>query len=223
MSARQLGLAVGFFPLVGLWMGGVLVAADWLLGDLFAAPLRAALLLGIWLLLSGGLHLDGLLDAFDGLLGGHNPERRLEIMRDEATGAFGFAGGAILLLVKFSALQSSAALATALLLTPVLGRWAIALAIVAYPYAREEGLGSAMKAHAGWQQALLASLLALAVSWFGAGWWGLLLLGAVGVLVLAVGAFVRRRIPGFTGDIYGALCELSEALVLLLMAGVWHA
>src|SRR3990172_5460697 len=127
-GARQLGGAVGFFPLVGL--------------------LVAALLLSLWILLSGALHLDGFLDACDGLFGGRSPEQRLHIMRDEAIGAFAFAGGAILLLLKFTALQETAP--AALLLAPTLGRWAMALCIVAFPYARPEGLGSAMKAHAGW-------------------------------------------------------------------------
>jgi adenosylcobinamide-GDP ribazoletransferase len=219
VDARQLGQAIAFFPLVGLWMGGLLLAADWLLGGLVAAPLKAALLLGLWLLLSGGLHVDGLLDSFDGLFGGRTQEQRLEIMHDEAVGAFGFAAGAVLLLLKYSALQAAGGLAAALLLAPVLGRWAMAMAIVAFPYARREGLGSAMKTHAGPTQVVLASLVALAAAWLVAGLLGLLALAALGLLLLGAGRVVLARVPGFTGDVYGALCEISEVLVLILLAG----
>ena len=213
-GARQLGGAVGFFPLVGLLLGALLLGAQRLLAAALPAPLAAALLLSLWILLSGALHLDGFLDACDGLFGGRSPEQRLHIMRDEAIGAFAFAGGAILLLLKFTALQETAP--AALLLAPTLGRWAMALCIVAFPYARPEGLGSAMKANADWRQALLASLVAIAAAWFAAGWLGLLAVGALLVLVILLGRFVLGLIPGFTGDLYGAACELGETLVLLI-------
>ena len=113
-TARELGAAVGFYPLVGLILGGLLLAADYLLG-LFMPPLvRIALLLALWVILTGALHLDGFLDACDGLLGGFTPESRLEIMRDERVGAFALAGGVLLLLVKFSALSAVRPLAPAL-------------------------------------------------------------------------------------------------------------
>jgi adenosylcobinamide-GDP ribazoletransferase len=182
------------------------------------APLNAALLLSLWILLSGALHLDGFLDACDGLFGGHSAEQRLEIMRDEAIGAFAFAGGAMLLLTKFGALQGGSS--AALLLAPTLGRWAISLCIVTFPYARAEGLGSAMKAHAGWRQVLLATTIAATAAWLAAGGWGLLALATIGLFVALLGRFVLGRIPGFTGDLYGAACESSEALVLLFFAAV---
>jgi adenosylcobinamide-GDP ribazoletransferase len=91
----------------------------------------------------------------------------------------------------------------------------MAVAVVAFPYARAEGLGRAMKDHAGWDQVLLASAIAAATSWFFAGLLGWLILLLSGVLTYLLARFVMTRLPGLTGDIYGAVCELLEVLVLL--------
>ena len=224
-TARELGAAVGFYPLVGLVLGGLLLAADYLLA-LFMPPLvRLALILVLWVLLTGALHLDGFLDACDGLLGGYTPESRLEIMRDEHFGAFALAGGVLLLLVKFSSLSAITPLAPALLLAPVLGRWGMAVALVAFPYARPQGLGRAVKDNAGLRQAILATLFALiislAVAWWWADWRVLLALVSAALLVWAGARYTLRRLPGLTGDIYGALNEIIELIVLLVLATVY--
>jgi adenosylcobinamide-GDP ribazoletransferase len=217
-TPRELGRATGFFPLVGLLIGVLLMAANLLLAHIFAAGIRAALVLALWILLSGGLHLDGFLDACDGLLGGFNAESRLEIMRDERIGAFALAGGVLLLLVKYAALITLPVLSPALWLAPVLGRWGMTAAIYFFPYARPQGLGKAMKDHASHWEVLLASLIALAsgvVSGNPRGLFACLL--AAGIIWLG-GHFTLQRIPGLTGDIYGALNELVEAAVLLVFA-----
>jgi adenosylcobinamide-GDP ribazoletransferase len=221
-TARELGAAVGFYPLVGLVLGGLLLAADYLLA-LFMPPLvRLALILALWVILTGALHLDGFLDACDGLLGGYTPESRLEIMRDEHLGAYALAGGVLLLLVKFSAMSAIAPLAPALLLVPVLGRWGMAVALVAFPYARPQGLGRAVKDTATRAQAITATAFAItitaAVAWFWAGWWAFLALGIAALLLWAGARYALRRLPGLTGDIYGALNEIIEAAVLLVLA-----
>ena len=82
-SMPELGRAVGYFPLVGTLLGTLLAAFDWGLAFLFPAGVRAALDLALWVALTGALHLDGFLDACDGLFGGRTVESRLEIMRDE--------------------------------------------------------------------------------------------------------------------------------------------
>jgi adenosylcobinamide-GDP ribazoletransferase len=98
---------------------------------------------------------------------------------------------------------------------PTLGRWGMTIAIYAFPYARPDGLGRSMKDHTSLWQAILATLIALGVAWFAGGWWGLIAL-VIAACVLVTGAwFTLRRIPGMTGDIYGALNELIETAVLL--------
>ena len=223
-SARELGAAVGFYPLVGLILGGILLAADYFLALFMPPLLRTALLLAVWVMLTGALHLDGFLDACDGLLGGYTPESRLGIMRDEHFGAFALAGGVLLLLIKFSALSAITPIASALLLAPVLGRWGMAIALVAFPYARPQGLGRDVKDNTTWRQALLATLFALltslAVAWCWAEW-RVLLAWVVAALVTWAGArYTLKRIPGLTGDIYGALNEIIEVSVLLALASL---
>jgi adenosylcobinamide-GDP ribazoletransferase len=214
-TAQELGRAVGFFPLVGLALGGILYGLASGLQVIFPSPVVAAILLAAWLLLTRALHFDGFLDSCDGLFGGFSPERRLEIMRDSRVGAFGVAGGGLLLLTKYAAIASLPHL-TGLLLAPIMGRWVLSMAIFAYPYAREKGLGRDMKDNVHWQQVILSTVVAVVAAWLFAGWTGLLTF-ALAASVLWLGAsFILRRIPGLTGDSYGALCELAEVAVLLL-------
>jgi adenosylcobinamide-GDP ribazoletransferase len=215
-TPREMGRAVGFFPLIGLLVGGLLVG----LGDVslmvWPPPISAALILVAWVLATGALHLDGFLDSCDGPLGGDTPEKRLDIMKDEHVGAFAVVGGTVLLLVKYVTLWSVQDRLEACLLATVLGRWAIVMAIVFFPYARPEGLGRSMKDNAGWRQVVLATLVALPASWLAGGERGLLALALVGGATWLAARFTLKRIPGLTGDIYGAICEMMEVLVLLV-------
>lgn len=217
-SLPELGRAVGYFPLVGALLGGVLVVVDWGLAFLFPIGVRSALDLALWVALTGALHLDGFLDACDGLFGGRTPASRLEIMRDERVGAFGLAGGVVVLLLKVSALAAARQRALALFLAPVVGRWGMAFVLVGFPYARPQGLGRAMKDHAGWGQVALATGVALATALLAGGWWGLIALAVGGSTAWLAARFVRSRLPGLTGDVYGAICELLETVVLLVLA-----
>jgi adenosylcobinamide-GDP ribazoletransferase len=213
-TAQELGRAVGFFPLVGLALGGVLCGLGSGLRLIFPAPVVAIFILVAWLLLTRALHFDGFLDTCDGLFGGFTPERRLEIMRDSRVGAFGVAGGGMLLLTKYAAILSPPGL-SGLLLAPVLGRWALSMAIFAFPYARDKGMGRDMKDNVRWQQVILSTVVAVLAGWFFAGWTGLLAFALSGIVLWLGATFTLRRIPGLTGDSYGALCELTELAVLL--------
>ncbi len=215
----ELGRAVAYFPLIGAVLGAVLALAGGGLALLFPANVAAALLLVVWVALSGSLHVDGFLDMCDGLFGGFTPDDRLRIMRDESVGGYALSGGLLLFLVKFAALAALAvhasALIPALVVAPVLGRWAMSAAVVLFPYARDKGLGRAMKDHAGRTQLVIATLFAVALAWLLAA-----TLGLVACLVAAVAAWLLirltlQRIPGLTGDIYGAVCEVVEVGVLL--------
>jgi adenosylcobinamide-GDP ribazoletransferase len=215
LAPEELGQAVGWFALVGLLLGAALAGADYALGLLFPSGVTAALLLALWVVATGALHLDGFLDACDGLFGGRSPESRLRIMRDERAGAFAVIGGILLLLVKYSCLTALGDRAMALIVAPTVARWGMSVAVVAFPYARPEGLGRWMKDHAGWGQVFIASLTAFLVATLTARWIGLAVVALAGVTTVAGGTWIRRRLSGLTGDIYGALCELLEALILL--------
>ena len=219
-TPQELGRAVGYFPLVGLALGGVLYGLGSGLHLIFSTQVVTVFILAAWLLFTRALHFDGFLDTCDGLFGGFTPERRLKIMRDSRVGAFGVAGGGLLLLAKYAALISLPHL-SGLWLAPVMGRWALSIAIFAYPYAREKGLGRDMKDNVRWSQIIISTTITLLATWLFARWTGLLAFFIAGVVLWLGAGFILRRIPGLTGDSYGALCEMVELAVLLLYtAGV---
>lgn len=218
-APRQLGRSLLWYPLVGLLLGGVLLAAVWLLSGV-AVPLAAALLLALWVLASGGLHLDGLADTVDAWVGGYGDrERTLALMKDPCCGPMAVAALVLLLLLKFAALWAllEAGAWAALLLAPLLGRVGVLLLLLGTPYVREGGLGSALAAHvpqrAGWR-VLLASVLACLL----AGWAGLLAVAVAAALFVLVRRALLQRLGGTTGDSAGALLELLECGVLVALA-----
>jgi adenosylcobinamide-GDP ribazoletransferase len=215
-TAAELGRAVGWFALIGLILGAFLAGADYALGGVLPRSVTAAMILVLWVLATGALHLDGLLDSCDGLFGGRTPEARLRIMRDERAGAFAVIGGVLILLLKYTCLAALIDRAVALMVACTLGRWAMSVAMVVFPYGRPDGLGRDMKNQAGWRQVTLATATMLATVALGAPALGAIALAAA-VATMAIGAVVvMRRVPGFTGDTYGALCELVETAALLV-------
>jgi len=218
----ELGAATAYYPLIGALLGGLLVGADALLGLFLPVGLRSALLLAAWVILTGALHLDGFLDSCDGLLGGFTPEQRMEIMRDERVGGYALAGGVLLLLIQFSALGALSELRwPALLMAPVLGRWSMTNSIFFYPYARPKGLGRDVKDNVRLPQVVMAGLLAGSITFLVA-----LVSGShapATALVVALltwqltVVFILKRIPGLTGDSYGAINTLVETSVLIAM------
>ncbi|RDJ00695.1 adenosylcobinamide-GDP ribazoletransferase [Dyella solisilvae] len=205
-----------WYPLVGLLIGLLLAASSWILT---AAPplMTAALLLLAWVLLTGGLHLDGLADSADAWVGGlADRERTLAIMKDPRSGPVGVTAVVLVLLLKFAALASLPLHGSALWLAPLLARAALTGAFLVTPYVRSGGLGSALVGSA--RAPCLVALVLTALATLVAGWRGLLAL----LVALAVFAFWRRaclkRLGGMTGDTCGALTEMIEAAVLVALA-----
>jgi adenosylcobinamide-GDP ribazoletransferase len=214
-TSQEMGRAVGWFPLVGVVLGFVLYGVNHTAQLIFPETVSAALTLFAWIIFTRAFHLDGFMDTCDGLFGGFTPERRLEIMKDSRVGVFGVAGGVLLLLTKYSALVSSLDLLPALVLAATLGRWASPLVIFAFPYAREDGLGTEMKRNVRWSQVLLATIIALIASWFLYSWMGIVLMFATGLVAFLIALYITRLIPGLTGDSYGTITEAVETLVLM--------
>jgi adenosylcobinamide-GDP ribazoletransferase len=216
---EQLGRSLLFYPLVGLLFGGLLCLLDALLSG---APvlLHAALLLAAWVLLSGGLHLDGLADSADAWLGGFGDrERTLLIMKDPRSGPIAVITLVLVLLLKWTALVAliEQGHALALLIVPMLGRGALLGLFLTTPYVRAGGLGQALADHlprrSGWQVLLAGALgCVLVMGW--AGFWAL----AVAALVfIGLRQTMLRRLQGCTGDTAGALLELLEMVVLVAL------
>ena len=207
--------SLAWYPAVGLLVGGVLWSLAWLGNDL-PPLLRAALLLLVWAGLTGALHLDGLADSADAWVGGlGDRERTLEIMKDPRSGPMGVTAVVLVLLLKFAALASLPLAGTAIWLAPMLARTAITLAFLCTPYVRSQGLGSALT-HAPRLACMAGVWVAVAVTAF-CGWHGMRALLAVSVVFICWRAACMRRLGGMTGDTLGALTELAEAAVLVVL------
>ncbi len=215
---EDLGRSVAFFPLVGLVLGLALAGAGAGAGSELSPVVGAVLLAALLAGLTGGLHLDGLADVFDALGGGRGDRARmLELMRDSRIGAHGAAALVLLLAAKIAALTQVIERQDLLTLLafPTLGRWAVTPLIVFFPYVRPEGLGRAFKGEAGRVQVVIASATVVVVV---AALGGRFVLPALGsaVIVLLFGLWLRHRLGGLTGDVYGAAIELGEVTALIL-------
>jgi len=214
-TSQEMAHAVGWFPLVGVVLGALLYGVNHFAQMVFPASISAALTLIAWVMLTRAFHLDGFMDTCDGLFGGFTPERRLEIMKDSRMGAFGVAGGILVLLTKYSAITSSVNLFPALILATTLGRWASPLVIYSFPYAREDGLGIEMKRNVSWKEVVIATLIAGITSWLAFSWMGFALMLGAAIVSLLTALYAMRLLPGLTGDIYGTVTTLVEMLVLV--------
>jgi adenosylcobinamide-GDP ribazoletransferase len=212
--AGDSGRAAVWYPLVGLVIG----ALTWLAwkGAIFLFPPLVAgiVTLIIWVTLTGGLHLDGLADCCDGLFASASPARRLEIMKDPHVGAFGMIGLILILFLKAAALASLTNVSSfGILLAASLARWCI-LPAGLLPLARPSGMGSDFAV--GFQRSFIiwSAVIPLTLA---------TLLGLRGILssVAGLGAaalvlwLARYRIGGVTGDVFGMVVEIVEAVILL--------
>jgi adenosylcobinamide-GDP ribazoletransferase len=213
-SAGDSGRAAVWYPLVGLAIGAI----TWLAwnGAVLAFPVWVAgvVTLVVWVVLTGGLHLDGLADCCDGLLASTTVERRLEIMKDPHVGAFGVVGLILVLMLKGVALASlTPATSFGILLATSLARWCI-LPAGLLPLARLSGMGADFAL--GFRRSFIAwgAILPLAITTF---------LGLLGIVsnitgLVAAGLIVwlaKSRIGGVTGDVFGMVVEIVETVVLI--------
>lgn len=208
------GRVFTYFPLVGILIGASLALIKTF--SPFSRELSGFLLLLAWVALTGGLHLDGLADSFDGLLSTTTPERRLEIMKDPRTGAWAVIGISLLLLGKWTTLTQDFP-ARLLILPPTIGRLAMVLSVALFPYARQTGLGGYFRNGLGWVQITLAALTTLALTAFiGLPYFLTLAIGLIGALGFSYWS-AKRLGGGLTGDVYGAVCEVTELVCLLTL------
>jgi len=212
IDARVLARSLAFFPVVGVLLGLALLAAAAALHQRLAPDLSAVLLLALLAALTGGLHLDGLADVFDGLAGGRGDRTRtLAIMRDSRIGAAGATALFLHLAAKLLAVSTLLQHGTLwpLLAGPAVARGCAALLIVAFPYARAEGLGRAFADHR--RVSDLWPVLAMCGAVLVAGGMASLAPTLFALIAaLACGALLHRKLGGLTGDAYGASIELAE-------------
>ena len=212
-------------PLIGLILGGIQGLVDIGLHFLGMPVLtRSTVVIISGIALTGGLHLDGVMDAADGLA---VPEkkRRLEVMTDSATGAFGAMAAIALLLIKITALTDLDSDRLLILMGIAgWGRWGQLVAIACYPYLKPTGKGAL---HKKAKYSILDFLLGILVLLLMSGILTLLdpqnwlvacgmAIGGIAIALLT-GAWFNRYLGGHTGDTYGAVVEWTEALLLCVV------
>jgi adenosylcobinamide-GDP ribazoletransferase len=224
LSPREVGGSIAYFPAVGAIIGLILVGLNWLLGLVLPQALVNILLVVSLAIVSGGLHLDGFVDTCDGMVGHKTVPQRWRVMKDSRAGAFGIIGVCCLLLVKYVSLNSVPAcwLVPTLVLMPVVSRWAMVYAVFAYPYAKPSGLGRAFKREVNLSVFLVATVIALAIAVIPAQLAGLFIMLGVWIIVMAVAFYLKGRFGGLTGDTYGAINEIAEVLVPILVCLLAH-
>jgi adenosylcobinamide-GDP ribazoletransferase len=207
--------------LLGGVLGSIDLGLEWLKMPIL---MRSSLIVALWIWWTGGLHLDGAMDAADGLAV-QDPDRRLTVMSDSVTGAFGAMVAVVIILLKACALTSiTDDRMWALMLAAGWSRWGQVLAIALYPYLKVQGKGAFHRQGMKLPQDLLVGLVPLVLvtgcqiylqqhAWLGL---GLRSLAGCGVAVL-MGYYFDRKLGGHTGDTYGAIVEWTETFTLTLL------
>jgi adenosylcobinamide-GDP ribazoletransferase len=216
-DAGDLARSMLWFPWVGALLGLIYWGAWAGLSYFLPLPGAAAVLLALTVLITGGLHLDGLADTADGLGGGRTPEARLAIMKDSRVGTFGVLSLIVVLVLKFAFFLSLAGgtRLAGLILFPVVSRWSMVLLAYLSPNARPEGgLGQAMTLGVSLPVLLGATVGAAVLAQVTLGLRGLILLAAAGLIIWLLSLYFRQRLGGITGDVLGAANEILEVLVL---------
>ncbi len=213
LTEKEFGLSSLFYPVVGLIIAALLSVIAVLINEQSSA-VQAALILTVWVILTGGLHIDGLADSADAWLGGlGDKQKTLTIMKDPACGPIAVITLVLLLLLKFVMLQQlvESNLFNALLLACFIPRAALPWLMVTTPYVRKNGIASSMINHIP-KNAVLYSFLAISIVMLLT---GNLLLFTFSLFVLLVLRYLMlRRLGGMTGDTAGASVEIIELSVL---------
>lgn len=217
---QDLSKASVFFPLIGLMIGAVLAGLYKLLQFIPVTPVLVnGLILTVWIVLSGGLHLEGFADMVDGFSGGKNREDIIRIMKDGAVGAKGAIALVLLILLKFLLLHSAPNFIKieTLLLAPVIGRWAMVLSgYWGKPASSENTLTKMFTLYLGKKELFIATLLALAFASYFLSYQSIYFFLFAGVLTRSIIVYSYSKMQGICGDVIGAINEMNEMCFLFV-------
>lgn len=221
VTERKISCSLIFFPVVGLLLGLVLAGLNNLLGGLGFNPLTISIVLVVALIiLTGGIHLDGLADTADAFLSRRPRQEMLDVMRDSRTGALGVLALISVILLKIAFLFSINRnwILVSLVLICLLSRWSLVLSAFLFPYARREGKAKAYIEGANFRIFISATIICLiCVIWL-AKLAGLILMFAAAAVAWGVNRYIAKRIQGVTGDTLGAVNEIIEVFVLFAVS-----
>jgi adenosylcobinamide-GDP ribazoletransferase len=218
---QELAASMSWYSFVGCVLGLLLASADLVFAQLFSTQVTSVALMLLLVVVTRGLHQDGLADTIDGLVGGRTAQARLAIMRDGRIGAIGATGLFLALGLRYAGLN---ALPTGehiafLIGMPVVGRWAMVIGAFRVTYARPDGgLAQPFLAHVSWWHVAVATITAgLVLAWLLGPWPALCCLAIGTVLVRLSTVWFHRMLGGVTGDVLGATNEIIEILFIVLV------
>jgi len=216
---KEFAESMAYFPLVGLLMGLALALAYNIFNLIFPHSINCALILILNIVLTGGLHMDGFIDTFDGIASRGDKKEILKIMREGRPGAIGVSAAILLFLLKYSLLVSlpKEAIGPSLVAMTTLSRWTLVVSSGLYPYAREgEGLGRKFVQGLGLKEGFISTAVALLIAFLVFELRIFILVPLVFCALVGFNSYLHKRIGGITGDTLGALNELIEVLILML-------
>ena len=212
------------FPMVGVIVGTLAAIIGLLLMKTgLSAGLCAAVVLAVMIIITGAMHEDGLADTVDGLWGGWDKERRLEIMKDSHIGTYGVLALLLSVILRWTAIAgliSTGGLLVGVIIAATLSRAPMVVLMAVIPHARDGGLSASVGRVTQTPAAIAVGFAVLTAVVF-CGWSGLLSVAAVALSGLICALIAQRKIGGQTGDILGATQQISEIVVLLTMAVIW--
>lgn len=231
MSGQQksaTGLSLLYYPLVGLLIGFMLAIFSWIVQGVLSPfslqlLLLSALVLTLWVVLTGALHLDGLADCADAWMGGLGSKNRtLELMKDPTSGPIAVTVVVLILLMKFAALAALLAYASLwlLLIAPFIARLSVLVLMLTTPYVRPQGLGEILSKHFPRQEAKIVVAIAAVIFLFLNFSHALPVILTAVLVLFALRLMMMSRLKGSTGDTIGATVEIIETVCLMTLVAM---
>jgi len=224
-TAQDIGRSLAWYPAAGAIIGGLAGVSSYCAYLLTQERLIGACVAAVmFVVLSRGLHMDGLADSADAFFSNKTKEQMLAIMKDPHIGTMGVLGIACVLLLKVSLFSACdpARVIRAAMLAGLVSRYAMVFLMFSFPYARAEGTAKVHVQSINTSIFVRASLLAVLGAGIIFSWQGILLCIIAVAGAYGIGNYSMRRIAGITGDVIGALNELIEVCTLLgiILAGI---
>ncbi len=212
---KDLIKGIKLFPIIGLIIG-MLVFIPTLLSSYIDKPVLVIIVWITYIWLTGGLHIDGLADTFDGVFSNRDRDRMLEIMKDSRIGTFGVL--VIIILIISNLVLSYYIDYKLFILIPIVGRSSALLSASISKYARKEGgMGTGFIENCGVKESALAIVFTVITAYALVSINTLLALLVTYIVVVLLTNYIKGKLGGMTGDTMGAVIELSQTFFILIV------
>ena len=208
-----------WYGVIGLLIGVVVAIAGSVLDGIFSPSVCAALVLTLWVLITGALHIDGLGDSIDAMFGSSR-ERSLQIMKDPRCGPMAATGIALILLLMHAGITQIAITGNwfVIIAIPIFARISAQCLLLSTPYARVDGIGSSMVVGMDRERVIIAATVVGLVAFVIIGFSNWYVIAALAILFIGLRSLMIRKLLGCTGDTAGALIVLTEVFGIILVS-----